>query len=77
MAIDFEERARREEAGAVRLHSAAEPDPRDSLGIERAARREWESSPALRQEFSCLEAYTAFRKADARGLVRIISPRNA
>ena len=46
---------------------------RDTFGIEERCRSEWASSPALRAEFSCLEAYTAFRRAEARGLVRIIS----
>jgi hypothetical protein len=73
MAIGFEERARREEAAATWRRSAAQPSSRDDFGIEQAALREWESSPALREEFTSYEAFLAFRKAEARGLIRIIS----
>lgn len=45
----------------------------DTFGIEERCRGEWARSPELREEFSCLEAYTAFRRAEAKGLVRIIS----
>jgi hypothetical protein len=55
-----------------------EPASHDTFGIEERCRREWEQSAALRAEFTCLEAYIAFRRAEAKGLVRIISrPRNA
>ena len=58
---------------AASFTAAEEPSPHDSLGIERAARAEWERSAAIRAEFTCLEAYVAFRRAEARGLVKIIS----
>lgn len=53
--------------------ATAPPSSRDTYGIEARARGEWERSAAIREEFTSLEAYTAFRKAEARGLVRIIS----
>jgi hypothetical protein len=45
-----------------------ESDDRD-----RRSARDWEGSPALRAEFSNLAAYQAFRRAEARGHVRIFS----
>lgn len=64
--IDYSARAEEEERGR------REPSSRDDFGIEQAARRAWEQSPAIRAEFTCLEAYMAFKKAEARGAVRII-----
>jgi hypothetical protein len=68
------DRSRGIERAAAPLRSADEPSSRDDLyGIEAQARREWESSAELRQEFGCWEAFLAFRRAGARGAVRIIS----
>ena len=54
--------------------AAEEPHPGDSLGLERAARQQWESSAALRVEFGdSFERYLGFYKEDKRGLVKIIS----
>ena len=59
---------------AASLPAAEEPHPGDSLGLERAARQQWESSPAFRVEFGdSFECYLGFYKADKRGLVKIIS----
>jgi len=74
--IDYSARAEEEERGRLRVAASFpgdEPTSRDTYGIEARARSEWERSAAIRAEFTCLEAYTAFRKAEARGLVRIIS----
>jgi hypothetical protein len=61
-------------AAAAPLRPAEEPHPGDSLGLERAARQQWESSAALRVEFGdSFERYLAFFKADNRGAVKIIS----
>ena len=68
------ERFDREYGGSER--AAEEPPSRDDLAIEAQARAEWQRSPAIRAEFGELERYVAFAKADARGLVRILS-RNA
>ena len=44
----------------------------DLYGIEARCAREFAASPALRNEFAGnLEAYVAYRKAEARGRVRI------
>ena len=64
------------ERAAAAPRAAEEPPSRDDLGIEAQARAEWLRSPAIRAEFGELERYVAFAKADARGLVRILS-RNA
>jgi hypothetical protein len=45
----------------------------DSYGAVQAARAEWERSPAIRAEFGEFERYAAFKKAEAKGLVKIIS----
>jgi hypothetical protein len=71
--IDYSARAEEEERGLRASFPRDEPSSRDTYGIEERCRSEWASSPALRAEFSSLEAYTAYRRAEARGLVRIIS----
>jgi hypothetical protein len=72
--IDYAARAEAEgQAWRATFPARGEPAPHDTFGIEERCRREWEQSPALRAEFSCLEAYTAFRRAEAKGRVRIIS----
>jgi hypothetical protein len=53
--------------------TASPPLRGDDYATVQAARAEWERSAAIRAEFTSLEAYTAFRKAETRGLVRIIS----
>lgn len=53
--------------------TASPPLRDDDYATVQAARAEWERSPAIRAEFTCLEAYMAFRRAEARGAVRIIS----
>ena len=68
--IDYSARAEEEERGRRRV--ADEPSSRDTYGIEHSARRAWEQSPSLREEFTCFEAFLAVRKAEARGAVRII-----
>lgn len=60
-------------AAAPAGESEDPPLPSDTYGTVKAARAEWEQSPAIRAEFTCLEAYMAFKKAEARGAVRIIS----
>jgi len=58
---------------AASLPAAEGPHPDDSLGLEQAARREWESSAALRVEFGdSFERYLAFYKADRKGSVKIL-----
>lgn len=50
------------------------PLPGDSYGAVKAARQEWEASAKLRQEFGdCFDRFLAFKRADARGLIRIFS----
>jgi hypothetical protein len=75
--IDYSARAEEEERGRRRVSAASfsrdEPSSRDTYGIEQAARRAWEQSASLREEFTCLESFIAFRKAEARGAVRILS----
>ena len=61
------------ERAAAAPRVAEEPPSRDDLAIEAQARAEWQRSPAIRAEFVELERYVAFAKADARGLVRILS----
>jgi hypothetical protein len=63
-------------AAAAPLRLEAEPSSHDLYGIEERCRSEWASSPALRAEFTSLEAYTAFRRAETRGAVKIISRKN-
>ena len=53
--------------------TASPPLPGDDYATVQAARAEWERSAAIRAEFTCLEAYMAFKKAEARGAVKIIS----
>lgn len=48
------------------------PLPGDSYGAVQAARAEWERSPAIRAEFESFERFLAFRKADAKGLIKIL-----
>ena len=52
--------------------ATASPSPHDTFGIEAQARAEWQRSPAIRAEFVELERYIAFRRAEAKGLVRIL-----
>ena len=72
---EAERRARGEEIMARFSTSrapAGEPSPHDSLGLEQAARREWETNAAIRVEFGdSFERYLAFYKADRKGLVKI------
>ena len=70
---EAERRARGEEIMARFSTSGAdEPSPGDSR-LERAARRQWESSADLRVEFGdSFERYLAFYKADRKGLVKIL-----
>lgn len=59
---------------------AVEPAPAaedESAPIEDRAKATWEASPAVRAEFGSLAAYTAFRKADAGGRVRVLRTRAA
>lgn len=68
--------------GIERAAGGSDLDPsvssRDTFGLEAQARAEWQRSPAIRAEFVELGRYIAFVKADARGLVRILSrSRNA
>jgi hypothetical protein len=53
--------------------TASPPLRGDDYATVKAARDEWERSAAIRAEFTCLESFIAFRKAEARGAVRIIS----
>jgi hypothetical protein len=48
---------------------AAAIDP--NLPLDARCKAEWETSKDLQNEFSSLEAYTAFCKADEKGLVKI------
>jgi len=72
--VDYGARAETEAAAS---HGAREPstsqDGRPDLyGLEEKCQREFAASPALRDEFAGnLEAYVAYRKAEARGRVRI------
>jgi hypothetical protein len=50
-----------------------EPASHDTYGIEERCRGEWESSAAIRAEFRTFEVLLAYRKAEAKGLVRIFS----
>ena len=71
------ERFEREYGGSEASSPLNPGEPsRDTYGIEERCRSEWASSPALRAEFTSLEAYTAFRRAEARGAVKIISRKN-
>mgnify|MGYP000344425140 CR=1 FL=1 len=49
----------------------------DESELEAVCAEEWRRSAALRQEFSGLAAYTAFRKAYAAGQVGIFGERTA
>lgn len=63
-----------EHAASAPLPATGAPHPNDSLGLEQAARRKWESDPSLRVEFGdSFERYLAFYKADRKGLVKILS----
>jgi hypothetical protein len=60
-------------AGRSTVRAAADASGRPDLyGLEARCQREWASSPAIRNEFTCLEAFIAFRKAEARGAARIL-----
>ncbi len=61
-------------AGELRNPDKAEGGT-DLFGLEERLGREFAASPALRDEFRTLERYIAYRKAEARGLVRILSKR--
>lgn len=50
---------------------------KDTSELEAACAEEWRRNAALRREYSSLAAYTAFRKADAAGQVRIFGERTA
>ena len=45
----------------------------DIDAVKASAAAEWAARPALRAEFSGLDAYTAYRVADARGAARIFA----
>jgi hypothetical protein len=60
------------EHGGIEAPSSGPPSPHDTFGVEQAARREWESSPSIRAEFTQWEAFLAYRRAEARGAVRIL-----
>jgi hypothetical protein len=45
---------------------------RDTFGLEEICAREWASNPLIRDEFRELARYVAYRRAEARGLVRIL-----
>jgi len=62
----------RSEAGGVEQRSAqAGRDSDERVGV---FRREFDRSPSLAREFRTAEAYVAFRRAEARGLVQIFRP---
>lgn len=61
-------------APALEAKACAEDE---SQPIEDRAKAAWEGTPAVRTEFGSLAAYTAFRKADAGGRVRVLRTRAA
>lgn len=91
LAVVAAERALRGTAAAQLAADAPKPVPQaaaaaleakpgaedESQPIEDRAKATWEGSPSVRQEFGTLAAYTAFRKADAGGRVRVLRTRAA
>lgn len=74
-------------AGRVRFHgggvtqreSRDTPAPRhreDADAIEQRCLRTWESDASVRHEFGTFAAYSAFEKANTRGLIRVMGRRN-
>lgn len=61
-----------EEHASGQARATASPEGGDAYATVQAARAEWERSPAIRAEFGELERYLAFKKAEAKGLVRIL-----
>jgi capsid assembly protease len=57
-------------AAAPVIDAAAGVDP--NLPVEDRAKAEWDKSPDVRAEFRSIEAYTAFKKAEESGRVRIL-----
>lgn len=68
-----EEVSMREQTGGRQAVSGAFAKRAELEEVEKVARVEWEADGALRAQFSSLAAYVAFRKAEARGQVRIFS----
>lgn len=91
LAVVAAERALRGTAAANLAADAPQPVPQaaaaaleakpgaedESQPIEERAKAAWEGTPAVRAEFGTLAAYTAFRKADAGGRVRVLRTRAA
>lgn len=46
----------------------------DMEEVVRKANAEWERDAGLRAEFRTREAYVAWRKADARGQIKVLRP---
>lgn len=44
-----------------------------SLSVEDQCKKKWESDPKVKDEFTSLETYTAFTKADSQGQVNLVS----
>lgn len=47
-------------------------DGQDDVTVERSARNDFDSSVAIRAEFENVDRYIAFRKAEARGNMKIL-----
>lgn len=64
-------------APAAEAQAKAEADRLAALPIEERCKAEWESSAAIRAEFTSLADYTALAKAEAAGKVRVLGKRAA
>jgi signal peptide peptidase SppA len=56
----------------VGAQAQADAEAHAALPVEERCKAEWEKTPALRQEFATLAAYTAFARADESGRARIL-----
>lgn len=52
--------------------TATKPKVDPNLPLEERCKQEWEQQPELRDEFSSLETYTAFKRAEEGGQVRVL-----
>lgn len=48
-----------------------------ALPLEAQCEAEWQNSPQVREEFHSYEGYVAYRKAEARGCIKILHAEEA
>lgn len=57
---------------ALVAQAQADADANAALPIEERCKAQWDKTPALRQEFASLAAFTAFTRADESGRARVL-----